>query len=1393
MGFLSRALGFSHIGDIPAPPGRRQLGSAWGDITGNVTGLLPAGKMIVGAVAHDAANVLPPAVEARVAANLIHGDKPLKGLERPTRTPTLVGQLGAGQLNYWSRALGEDPSDIPIVMGKDGKLYRNTTLGGKRGHMFQFLPEAPKSVLDDLKKEKRGRALWSEDPVNAPLAFVPLVGAAGKVAKVGKLAEDIQRANKGMKLSEARKIARKEYNHPGYAKSKGLEGGIGPRIIKGQYGTAEGRMRSRSQFGRNLQALWDRGSEMVDARNPESRFSSSTRAQAAEAKAVERQARRDENSVTQVEILLKKALKRRGWQTANDAPLTERQQDVMNSIIVALEHGNMTPEEAVKARIALHESTLTGGVSSAMTEAQIEKLGNQLEKQMDDITDEQHGQLAAYANDLERAQRTADSHEALAVKLATRRTPEETKAIRERLKLNPAVKRSEAEFARMERDLEKLKREHHELSTHIEDLLTRPNMPPSKRNKGLSTATRQLQKKADQLAKKRKEFRDALAWGHDLGDEMRRGDLVVARAEGEAENVLHGQRRKQYDAERRVQIREHRLADRQESSDALLADERAALDQAFDGMVANPRRSTPLSEVERHLVEAQMASLRRALDHPKNEGHYRRAVAGMRVLAEWVDETGREIEKMGKSPEEQALVDQIFDERQGAVGEEMVRRGILTQEQAGGAYFPHYSMWSAGGKEVGRGHGVNGPIVDGPNLNDYILNHHENDLQLLQRGMVDMSPTTLGNLLRNRIRFLSTHEAVQKLYREGVEVPEGELPKGYTLIRNPDEAKRAVSDRLKMAFTDPDRYERNLEREQAPTPVSDAADETATMTRAQLRQMNHESAEAARVKAEADSPDPDGRGAEREDFVNESVYEVGKGVAPAWVKATKNYRMIPTKVAKARLGEAVIKHPDSNALAWINAANMIIRSMVLYTPYGGARYITRNAIQNATLLALTQPGAFRHLGQAVKMQLGSAEEKALFREVAVEAGTVGASAGLPERATSYASRAKATERKVSQASHKVANVLGDVADEPFRVAAWLNYARKYDFDSPDEIRSLINDPKHAKLRDEISQRVREDLLDFDAATPAERKVINRILFLYPFMRASAKWPFMYGREYPVRTALAATLAQEAPDDQEYPGIPKSVNESSILNDKNWSIWDPTNPIRTQIENVQAAGHLMSHDQGAQSLADNVHPFLGIGLDIANGNPVGDSLTRLFPLWRNYKDIRRHGTDMGGQGTAFLGMEVRPPKHIRKQFETEAGKINAVIEWNEASGQKIDVDQIQPIFSAWKDWTALQYRATRASKDRGHEFTNRQIAVLYAEFIRKNYSIPVPSDQAIRDANDAQISTWKRQMDDTLWGAIKDPVTNLRENLRKLMLSGYTLDQISEKSGIDLSSFKDSIR
>src|SRR6188768_763118 len=207
MGFLSRALGFSHIGDIPAPPGRRQLGSAWGDITGNVTGLLPAGKMIVGAVAHDAANVLPPAVEARVAANLIHGDKPLKGLERPTRTPTLVGQLGAGQLNYWSRALGEDPSDIPIVMGKDGKLYRNTTLGGKRGHMFQFLPEAPKSVLDDLKKEKRGRALWSEDPVNAPLAFVPLVGAAGKVAKVGKLAEDIQRANKGMKLSEARKIA----------------------------------------------------------------------------------------------------------------------------------------------------------------------------------------------------------------------------------------------------------------------------------------------------------------------------------------------------------------------------------------------------------------------------------------------------------------------------------------------------------------------------------------------------------------------------------------------------------------------------------------------------------------------------------------------------------------------------------------------------------------------------------------------------------------------------------------------------------------------------------------------------------------------------------------------------------------------------------------------------------------------------------------------------------------------------------------------------------------------------------------------------------------------------------------------------------------------------------
>jgi hypothetical protein len=904
-----------------------------------------------------------------------------------------------------------------------------------------------------------------------------------------------------------------------------------------------------------------------------------------------------------------------------------------------------------------------------------------------------------------------------------------------------------------------------------------------------------LQKKNDQLVKTRKELRDALAWGHDVSDEVRRHDYVVDIAEGNAENRLRGARRGEEAARRRVQLRERRLGDRQESSEALLVDERKALDQAFDDMVANPRQSRPVTAVERHQIEASMAELKRALENPIDTEEFRMAVEGMRQLAKWVDDTGRDIAKMGLSEEDASLLDSVFDERQNLIGNEMVRRKILTPEQAGGAYFPHYSIWQNAGKEVGRGHGVHGPIVDAPNLNDFILNMHENDLQLMQAGMVDMSATTLGNVLRNRLRYLSTHEAVTKLYNEGDAPLEdmSNMGKGWALIRNPNAAKRKVPDRMAMGLTDPRKYWENVAKEEHPTPYSDEVEARADLSQREQRKLAEKSAEEARLRANAESADPDGTDADFDHDMGEAIYFPGSGPAPEWVKTTRNFRVVPVKVAKARLGEAVMRAPDSDTLAALNAANLMIRASILYSPYGGTRYVTRNAIQNATLLALTHPGSFKNFTTAARMYArGAPEEKALFREIAVEGGTVAAEAGLPDVSDRNMSTMRKGERRIASGSAKAANALGDVADEPFRVAAWIGYAKRYDFDTPDEWRELIHDPKHAKLRDEISQRVREDLYDFDAASPMERRYLNKILFLYPFLRASMKWPFMYAREYPVRTAVGATLAHEAPQDDEYTNIPQSVKESSTEGGLNWGIWDPTGPARQQFENAQSIVRGTMHDQGGEGALDNLHPLLGLGADWAQGDPILPSLKRLIPFERSIEDAKRGGLDFSKQSEMFMGMEVRPPAHIRKEYGQMADKINATIAWQEGLGKSVDASKIQPTFTAWKEWKAIDYRAKRAAKDQGKNFGEEDIAVLYAQFLSK-YGVKVPTEAQLREANSAQREVWTRKMNDLAWKPLTDPVQDMRDRLRNLMMKGWTLDQIKTKTGIDVGMFEEDLK
>ena len=116
---------------------------------------------------------------------------------------------------------------------------------------------------------------------------------------------------------------------------------------------------------------------------------------------------------------------------------------------------------------------------------------------------------------------------------------------------------------------------------------------------------------------------------------------------------------------------------------------------------------------------------------------------------------------------------------------------------------------------------------------------------------------------------------------------------------------------------------------------------------------------------------------------------------------------------------------------------------------------------------------------------------------------------------------------------------GRIIDDSWRVAAWKAAARKRGIKTDEQIDKLfeeatssatrLSEPKNKAdrtlnaIRDEAEQL----MLDFDSMTPFERTYLTRIIFLYPFLKASAKWPLMYAGERPLVAGIGGQAMLQA--------------------------------------------------------------------------------------------------------------------------------------------------------------------------------------------------------------------------------------------------------------------------
>ena len=139
------------------------------------------------------------------------------------------------------------------------------------------------------------------------------------------------------------------------------------------------------------------------------------------------------------------------------------------------------------------------------------------------------------------------------------------------------------------------------------------------------------------------------------------------------------------------------------------------------------------------------------------------------------------------------------------------------------------------------------------------------------------------------------------------------------------------------------------------------------------------------------------------------------------------------------------------------------------------------------------------------------------------------------------------------------------------------------------------------IRDEAEQL----MLDFDSMTPFEKTYLTRTVFLYPFLKASTKWPFMYAGERPITAGLVGLtgLAGDRATESLYGPRPDLPAWMEGYTQTPWGYW----PVGSVAPTAAALGIFESlanigqkPEVGIQRPFDYLNPGLQMVLNLMQG-------------------------------------------------------------------------------------------------------------------------------------------------------------------------------------------------
>lgn len=199
----------------------------------------------------------------------------------------------------------------------------------------------------------------------------------------------------------------------------------------------------------------------------------------------------------------------------------------------------------------------------------------------------------------------------------------------------------------------------------------------------------------------------------------------------------------------------------------------------------------------------------------------------------------------------------------------------------------------------------------------------------------------------------------------------------------------------------------------------------------------------------------------------------------------------------------------------VDAVNNVTRAAVLYLK---PAYAAPNLLGNLALNIVQQGFAAPvNLARAAKINAKLSPEAAAKLDGTMQEGFVRAISGEG-----------GVGRAVIDAA---ANVWSKGVDLPFRRAAFLYEARRHLRDYGPradwrKIENLLTDPSRADELAGVVRRANKEIIDYGRLGPAEREIVRRLIFFYPWVRGSTVYAGRFMVEHPIKAAAAAKVGEQ---------------------------------------------------------------------------------------------------------------------------------------------------------------------------------------------------------------------------------------------------------------------------